>query len=148
MTGPVLLLSAAFGVGVLMAVYLPVQAQLGRAIGSPLAANIPFFVVGLVASIVLAGAAGRLRALSRLPEAPPWALAAGIGAAAMIIGSTALIPRIGAQQYFVLLVAGQLLTGALIAQTGAFGSARLPVTPVNLAGIALVVAGAWLATRR
>jgi transporter family-2 protein len=72
----------------------------------------------------------------------------GVVSALMILGSTFLIPRIGPGPFFVLLVAGQIVTGALLSHMGWFGA---PVDAVGLrkaAGLFLVICGAGLVSLR
>lgn len=134
-------------VGVVMALYLPMVGTMGRLLGSPILAAVPFFVVGLISaltSVVLSGQAGQL---ARLRGLPLWLPLAGFGAFLMIVGSAYLIPRIGASLFFVALVAGQLAVGAAVAHYGLLGSAIVPLTVTKAIGLALVVAGAYLAVR-
>ncbi len=56
--------------------------------------------------------------------------------------------RIGTFSTVALLIAGQLLAGALIDAFGLLGSPRIPVTPARVAGLVLVAAGAALTLRR
>ena len=143
---PVLLLLG-FGVGAVMAIYLPLVGTMGRTLASPILATLPFFTVGLVTAIVMTVATGQTGDVSRLRHLAPWLPLAGVGAFIMIVGSAHLIPRIGASLFFVVVVAGQLAVGAFIAHYGLLGSATVPLTAQKLAGLLLVVAGAYLAVR-
>jgi len=139
----------AFGLGALLAVYLPVLGQSGRIVGSPILANVPFFAAGLATSFVLTLAMGnRLADFGRLREVPPWMYLAGVASGMMILGSTFLLPRIGPGPFFVLLVAGQILVGALLSHYGLLGAPLDAVSTRRLAGLALVVGGAWLVVMR
>jgi len=143
---PVLLVLG-LGVGAVMAIYLPLVGTMGRALGSPVLATVPFFIVGLGAALVVTVLTGQTGELSRITKLDPWLPLAGVGAFLMIVGSAHLIPRIGASLFFVVVVAGQLAVGAIVAHYGLLGSATVPLTAQKLAGLALVVAGAWLAVR-
>ena len=141
------LLGVAFAVGAVMALYLPMIGTMGQHLGSPVLACIPFFVVGLTTALVLGLATGRLSGLGRVVDMPPWLLLSGVGACVMILGTAALIPRIGASLFFVMLVAGQLAVGAVVAHYGLLHSAVVPLTFSKAAGLALVAFGAFLAIR-
>ena len=136
----------AVAMGGSLALYIPMLSQSGRIVGSPVMANIPFFFIALLTTIVIFLATGKLSAVGNLAQVPPWMFTAGIVSAFMIVGSVFLIPRIGAGPFFVLLVAGQLLMGAVVSHFGLLGS---PVDPANLkkvAGVLLAIAGAYLVT--
>ena len=139
-------LTLAVGMGAALALYLPMLSQSGRIVASPALANIPFFVIGAITSLAIFLATEKASHAVRLLEVPPWMYVAGVASGLMILGSTFLIPRIGAGPFFVLLVAGQILMGAVVSQLGILGS---PVDPVSLkkaAGLLMVIAGAWLVT--
>ncbi|MCB1379577.1 MAG: DMT family transporter [Alphaproteobacteria bacterium] len=136
----------AVAMGGSLALYIPMLSQSGRIVGSPVMANIPFFFIALLTTIVIFLATGKLSDVGNLAQVPPWMFTAGIVSAFMIVGSVFLIPRIGAGPFFVLLVAGQLLMGAVVSHFGLLGS---PVDPANLkkvAGVLLAIAGAYLVT--
>ncbi len=142
-----LFLALGLGVGAVMAIYLPLVGTMGRALGSPVLATVPFFIVGLGTALIVTVLTGQAGDLSRIRNLPFWLPLAGIGAFIMIVGSAHLIPRIGASLFFVVVVAGQLLVGAAVAHYGLLGSATVPLTLQKLAGLLLVVAGAFLAVR-
>ncbi|RAH99156.1 hypothetical protein DLJ53_21650 [Acuticoccus sediminis] len=143
---PVLLLLG-LGVGAVMAIYLPLVGTMGRALSSPVLAAVPFFVVGLISAVTATVLTGQAEGLARLRGLAPWLPLTGFGAFLMIVGSAHLIPRIGASTFFVVIVAGQLAVGAIVAHYGLLGSATVPLTLTKVAGFALVVGGAWLAIR-
>lgn len=62
----------------------------------------------------------------------------------MILGTTFLIPRIGARKFFVLVIAGQLIMAMIMSQYGLLESPRDPITMKKLLGALLVWAGAAL----
>lgn len=140
-------IALALGVGMVMAVYLPVVGSMGRTLGSPLLAAVPFFVVGLASALLFSTITGQWTHAARLRDLSWWHPLAGFGAFLMIIGSAYLIPRIGASPFFVVVVAGQLVVGALVAQYGFLSSAVVPLTLEKLVGLVLVVGGAYLVVR-
>ncbi|WP_267633432.1 DMT family transporter [Frigidibacter sp. RF13] len=145
----VALTSLALAMGVALAVYLPVLSQSGRIVGSPILANAPFYLLGFLTTVAMAVAAGnRLSDFARLREVPGWMYLSGVVSALMILGSTFLIPRIGPGPFFVLLVTGQILTGALLSQMGWLGAPMDAVSLRKAAGLLLVVLGAGLVTIR
>ena len=139
----------AVGMGACIAAYFPMLGQSGKIVGSPVLANIPFFIIGAVTSIAIyLVMGGSPSAAARLGDVPPWMFLAGVVSAFMIVGSVFLIPRIGAGPFFVLLVAGQLLMGMIVSHFGLLGSPQDPTTLKKLAGVILAVFGAYLVTAR
>ncbi len=110
-------------------------------------ANVPFFAVALVSSIVIAVASGnRTEQFQKIETLPVWLLTAGVMSAAMIIGSSYLIPKIGIGAFFVLLVSGQVLAGMVFGYFGLFGVPANPLSTGKLLGALLVIAGVYLVT--
>lgn len=142
-------LALALAMGALISIYLPMISRTAQLLGSGPMANVPFFGIAFVSSILIAIATGsRGDSFGRIASLPPWLLTAGIMSAGMIIGSSFLIPRIGLGAFFVLLVSGQVLAGLVFGYLGLFGVAPTEITFGKLAGAALVIAGVWLVTFR
>ena len=139
-------LAAAAGIGAAFAIYLPILSQTGRLVDSPALANIPFFLIGAATSAIIFLLTENASNFPRLGQVPPWMFLAGLISGFVILGTAFLIPRIGAGPFFVLVVAGQIVMGAIMSQFGMFGSPVDPVTLKKIAGIVLVIGGAYLAT--
>jgi transporter family-2 protein len=77
---------------------------------------------------------------------PKYLYLAGFISAFMIIGTTIIIPRIGARKFFILLLSGQILMALVVSHLGILESPEDPVTLKKLIGAALVVTGAALST--
>ncbi len=143
------LVGLALLMGAIISIYLPMISQTARILGSGPMANVPFFAIGLLTSIVVAIASGaRVEQFQRIGTIPLWLLTAGIMSAAMIIGSSFLVPRIGIGAFFVLLVSGQVLAGLLFGYFGLFGVPATPLSIGKIAGAACVIAGVYLVTFR
>lgn len=135
--------------GAIISIYLPMVSRSAQIMGSPTMGNVPFFAVAFLSSVAIALASGQGRAaFAKSLTLPPALYLAGVASAAMVIGSSFLVPRIGIGAMFVLLVAGQVLAGLVFGQFGLFGAPQTPLTPGKLAGAAMVVAGVWLVTFR
>ena len=65
-----------------------------------------------------------------------------------MFGIAWLIPQIGAGPVMLGLLAGQILGGMAMSHYGWLGSPVQPVSPVNVVGAMVMVAGVLLATRR
>lgn len=140
---------SALGLGVGFGLYLTLNSLTAREVGSPFLANVAFFAFGLATAALLALAAGnRFADLARFRDVQWWMYLSGIMSGLMILGSAFLIPRIGPGAFFVLFVAGQVVTGSVIGHFGWFRSAPDTATLRTFIGLGLVILGAWLVTSR
>lgn len=143
------LIGLALLMGAIISIYLPMITQTAKILGSGPMANIPFFAVALLASIVIAiGSGSRTEQFQKIGNIPLWLLTAGIMSAGMIIGSSYLIPKIGIGAFFVLLVSGQVLAGMAFGYFGMFGVPASAMTLGKSLGAVLVIAGVYLVTFR
>lgn len=135
----------ALGMGAAISIYLPMISQSARILGAPVLGNVPFFAVAFLSSVVLVFVTGhKLPTMAKLAEVPAWLFIAGVVSALMIFGSSYLVPRIGTGALFVLLVAGQIIIGAVINHYGLLGVPEQSISTVKLSGTVLVLAGAVL----
>ena len=135
--------------GAIISIYLPMITQTARILGSGPMANVPFFAVALISSIIIAIASGsRMEQFRSIGTLPLWLLTAGVMSAGMIIGSSFLIPRIGIGAFFVLLVSGQVLAGLVFGYFGLFGVPASDLTIGKVLGAVLVIGGVYLVTFR
>jgi transporter family-2 protein len=139
-------LAGAVGVGVAFSLYLPVLGQTGRILDSAALANVPFFFIGAVTCFVFFLLTDSPSHIAKLATVPPWMFLAGLISGLTIMSTAFIIPRIGPGPFFVLAVAGQIVAGAFMSHFGIFGAPVDPVTLKKVAGIVLVVGGAYLAT--
>ena len=134
----------AFLMGVILSVYLPMNSSVSRYLGSSIAASATFFVVATITSIAILLFGGEYHALAKLKTVPVYLHLAGIISAFFIVGTTVLIPKIGARTFFIVLVSGQILMAVVISHFGLLESPQDPVTIKKLAGAMLVIGGAVL----
>ena len=83
---------------------------------------------------------------ARIGQVPWWVYLAGIIGVIFVAGSVVIAPVTGALVFFVCLVAGQLIGSAVADHFGAFGLDVREISLARLGGIALVLAGAVLAS--
>jgi transporter family-2 protein len=84
--------------------------------------------------------------MSRLRDVPGYLYLSGFLSAFMIIGTTFLIPQLGARRFFILLISGQVLMAIVVSHFGMLESPRDAITISKLIGAGLVVAGVFLST--
>lgn len=123
--------------------------QIAKTPGSGPMANVPFFAVAFVTSLVIALASGaRGETFKKIGAIPPILLTTGATSAAMIIGSSYQIPKIGIGTFFVLLVSEQVLAGMVFGWLGLFGVPATALTFGKMLGAVMVIGGVWLVTFR
>ena len=129
--------------GLAGSIQIAVNGTLGRRIGVLDAAAFG----SIVAAVVIVAAALAVRngeGIAAALKAPPWLWLGGIMGALIVTGITYSPPRIGVFATIGLLIAGQLVMGALIDAFGLFGVERIPLDVSRVAGLALLSGGAVL----
>jgi len=132
--------------GAFIAIQAPINSQLARGLGLPVAAAAFSFLSGAIVLGIATLLVTRTQEISLDWKAPaPWLFVAGgvLGGAYVTI-STLLIPRIGAAALMAFLVAGQLLAGMLLDRVGFLGMAVREITLGRVTGAVLLLAGALL----
>ena len=81
-------------------------------------------------------------------RAPAWMWLGGVMGLTIVFTITFAQPRIGATATIGILIAGQLVMGVLIDRFGLFGVDQIAISPVRLAGVALLGIGAALSLVR
>ncbi|PWJ85682.1 transporter family-2 protein [Pseudaminobacter salicylatoxidans] len=132
--------------GAFIAIQAPINTQLARGLGMPVAAAAISFLAGAVVLSVITFLTVRAQGVELDWRAPaPWTfLAGGALGAIYVTSSIFLIPRIGAAALMAFLVAGQLLAGMLVDRVGFLGVAVREISMGRLAGAAMLLAGALL----
>ena len=137
-------------VGLLGGMAIALQAPLASQISQRLGWLESVFLVhlgGLLAVAVPLTLLGGGR-LAQWSSVPPLALLGGCLGVAVIGSTVFMVPRIGVAAAVTLIITGQLCTAAVIDHYGAFGVAGRALTLDRLAGLLLVLTGAWWTLRR
>jgi len=132
--------------GAFIAVQAPINAQLARDLGMPVAAAAFSFLSGTIVLGIIAVVLVRVQDISLDWQAPaPWLyVAGGMLGGFYVTLSTILTPRIGAAALMAFLVAGQLLAGMVLDRVGFLGMAVREISLGRIAGAVLLLAGALL----
>jgi len=130
--------------GIIVAIYLPMNSSVARYLGSSIAATVIFFAVALITSIFIFIFFGEYASIPKIGTVPLYLYVPGFIAAFMVIGTTFLIPKIGARRFFILLVSGQILMAIIVSHFGILESLKDPITLKKILGATLVIAGAFL----
>jgi transporter family-2 protein len=128
---------------------LVVQAILNVNLRSGLAswswAALVSYLGGTVMMIIVLLIQGASRPGAHALASVPWfAWLGGLFGGAYIVLSIILLPRLGAAATVAFIVTGQMLTSMLCDQYGLMGLARLPATPLRLAGALCLIVGVVL----
>jgi bacterial/archaeal transporter family-2 protein len=86
--------------------------------------------------------------LAKAFDAPPWMWLGGVMGLTVVFAITFAQPRIGATATIGILIAGQLVMGAVIDRFGLFGVDQLAISWPRALGIGLLAAGAALSLVR
>lgn len=129
--------------GACIALQAPLNAQLSRDIGLPIAAAAISFLAGSIVLVAIAAILVRTEHATLHWQAPaPWLFVAGGLLGSVYVTSTILLtPRLGAAAVMALAISGQLLAGLLLDRFGLFGLAVREISLGRALGAALLVAG-------
>lgn len=150
MTGKTALLALApAGLALLAGALLPFQAvsnaAVGRALGHPLWGALTSLAVSVMVILPMLWAfKAPAPAVGNALQGPWWLWIGGVLGAVYVGSAAAVTPKLGAAGFLACIVAGQMVTAALVDHFGLMG---LPVEPVNwmgLAGIFLILGGVLL----
>lgn len=129
--------------GCLMASIGAIYGKLGICLGSAVQASTVSFLIATTVIAAVCIGNGKIvcvrKAFSR--GNPWWMWLGGVCGAISVFGNAWLIPQIGAGAFFMALLLGQMSLSLLMERRGWLGAMRRQITPVQLAGIALMVAG-------
>jgi len=133
--------------GVGIPILAALNAGLGGRLGSPMAASMILFGLAfLIATTgaLMTGSIGQIRFTSDIPFHFYFG---GLFVAFYVIAVTFIAPRFGVGNAIFFVLVGQLISAATIDHFGLFGAAQFPIDTKRIAGIALMVAGVYLARR-
>ena len=147
MTGTRIAVVFSLAAGIAGAAQASLSGALGRRVGTIGSAGFGVIVAALLV-IALALVLGRGASMVAAVHEPPWLWLGGLFGATIVVAIAYAPPRIGTFATVALLIAGQLVAGALIDAFGWLGSPRIPVTLARVAGLVLVTAGAALTLKR
>lgn len=134
-------------VGALGGIHVPINGALGARINSALLATFTFYGVAFLIISALTLWRWDVLAWRSLVGMPRWYLVAGAISVVVVGISTFLIPRLGAVNLFVIVVAAQLSVRMVLSHFGWLESPVNPISATKLLGGVLLVAGAILVVR-
>ena len=142
------LLGLTLFLGVVLAVHLAMNGQVGAVMNNPRVGNALFWCIGAAWAIVIGLTGWKSGALSPLSDVHPLLLTAGALGSSLVFAIAWLIPQVGAGPLMITLLAGQVAGGLLMSHYGWLGSPVQPVTARQIGGVILMIAGVVIATFR
>jgi bacterial/archaeal transporter family-2 protein len=132
--------------GIILALHLAMNGRVGAALNNPRVANAVFWCIGAVGAVIIGLTGWSGGALSGLKDVHPMLLTAGLMGACLVFAIAWLIPQVGARALFITLIAGQVFGGMILSHYGLLGSPIQRISPVNLLGAVVMIAGVTMAT--
>jgi transporter family-2 protein len=138
---------ATVGVGALIAFQPPINSELAKR-SSVLGAAFLSVLVSALVMAAIAAAFGEIGQLRRIGHIPPVYFTGGVLGAALVTVSLVTVRKLGAGGVVAATVTGQLIVSAVLDRYGVLGLDRVGLTPMRLAGFALLLGGTVLVTAR
>jgi transporter family-2 protein len=144
MKAPLYLLTAVLGV--VLAVHLAMNGQVGNVMKNPRVGNALFWIIGAVTATIIGLTGWREGALVPLKMVNPLLLTAGILGGCLVFAIAWVMPQIGAGPAMITLLAGQVIGGLIVSHFGWLGSPVDPISPMKLLGVAVMIGGVCITT--
>lgn len=133
--------------GVVLAVHLAMNGKVGNVLQNARVGNALFWCIGALGAVAIGLSGWRGGALEPLKQVHPALLTAGIFGACLVFAIAWLIPKVGAGNVMITLLAGQVIGGLIMSHYGWLGSPVQPITLAKVAGVLVMIGGVVLATR-
>ncbi len=137
----------AVGMGMTLPVQAVINGRLRTALDDPIRAALVSVLVSSALMVVLAVATWQPLPAGWVASSPWWVWMGGLIGALYVLGSLALVSRLGAAFLFALLVVGQMLSSVIVDHYGWLGVPVHAVNPWRLLGAAFLIAGVVLIRR-
>ena len=102
--------------------------------------------MALLTSVFIFFANGQLDTLNKIKEVPVHLYLTGVISALMILGTTFLIPQLGARKFFILLISGQIIMAIVVSHFGILETPKDPISMKKIIGASVVIVGAFIST--
>jgi bacterial/archaeal transporter family-2 protein len=147
-SGSALATGLAVAAGLAGSIQVAMMSRLGERIGVLEALGFSTAVTAALAFVILVLARHSVGGFERAVHQPWWMLLGGVMGLIIVLSITYAGPRIGVTATVGILIAGQLVMGAVIDRWGLFGSDRIALHWPRVLGIVLLAAGAALSLRK
>lgn len=127
--------------GMALATQAPINAALGRSLGSPIGAAAVSFAVGLVVLVALTLLTGGPQVFAKVTVTPGWQLLGGFLGAFYVSAVLWGVSALGVLSVMAALILGQIGMALVIDGNGLLGLPVQALTPQRIAAAGLVAAG-------
>jgi bacterial/archaeal transporter family-2 protein len=134
--------------GCFVGLQAPINARLGRQVGSLQAATVSFLVGTLVLVLVASVSNRGLGTITSAGRAPWWALVGGILGAVYVTVALVTVRTLGVSGLTAIVVTGQLAIAVLVDRFGLLGIAKQHIGASRVAGLVFLFVGVVLVVRR
>lgn len=130
--------------GMLLAIQIAINGQLGKVLHSSTHAALISFFVGTITLIMIVG--GMDRSYTNIKEpikrsAPWWIWIGGVLGGTYVLINVYLVDQIGNGQTVVLTLFGQIAGSLMVEQLGLFNSLKNRIKPIQILGLMVMIAG-------
>ena len=133
--------------GMLLAIQIAINGQLGKVLHSASHAALVSFFVGTITLIIIVGLMDRSYTNIKEPfkhSAPWWIWIGGILGGSYVLINVFLVNQIGNGQTVVLVLFGQITGSLLVEQFGLFNSIKNRIEPLQIIGLMVMITGVFL----
>lgn len=138
---PLIFVLLAASAGIAVGMQAPVNAALGRSLGSGVMAACLSFGIGFLALLLVGLVIGQGKAMAAAPGLPLWQFLGGMLGAFFVWAMLTSVPVVGVLTATAGLIMGQMVAALVIDMVGAFGLPRHPVSWQRLLAVAMVAGG-------
>ncbi len=138
----------AVAAGCFVGLQAPVNARLGRQVGSLQAATVSF-LIGTLALVILASlSTGGLTGIGNVGRAPWWALIGGVLGAFYVTVALLTVRSLGLSGLTAIVVTGQLSIAVVVDRFGLLGLSKQQIGAPRIIGLVFLLVGVVLVVRR
>ncbi|MBV6681195.1 DMT family transporter [Bacillus thuringiensis] len=133
--------------GMLMAIQIAINGQLGKVLHSSSHAALVSFFVGTIILIIIVGIIDHSYTNIKEPikqSAPWWIWLGGILGGSYVLINVYLVDQIGNGQTVILTLFGQIIGSLMVEQFGLLNSLKNRVKPIQIFGLIVMIAGVFL----
>jgi transporter family-2 protein len=138
----------AVAAGCFVGLQAPVNARLGKEVGSLQAATISFTIGALALILVASLSSGGLAGIGHVGRAPWWALVGGLLGAFYVTVALVTVRTLGLSSLTAIVVTGQLAIAVVVDRFGLLGIAKQQIGASRIVGLVLLVVGVVLVVRK
>ncbi len=138
----------AVAAGCFVGLQAPVNARLGKQVGSLQAATVSFAIGTLALILVAALSSGGVSGIGNATKAPWWALIGGVLGAFYVTVALVTVRTLGLSSLTAIVVTGQLAIAVVVDRFGLLGIAKQHIDASRIVGLVLLVVGVILVVRR